>query len=358
MKNSDSFNVLHVCTYSAPYRGNFIDSLESLEQYHPNIKNFYLFPVKAQFTPAQGWINELNREQEIAYIQKNNLIANTLLFLRIIKKHRINRIVRHFSDKKIDLIIKLLFNSKNVIRLFHCVPETENSALKHKLKQIIWKRNKLVGVSDNVARDIEAVFPGFDVYSLVNAVHFDRLNNIDEFIKAEGISLLMMGWDYRTKGVDLAIKAVDALRGKYDLTLQIVSGESEAAVRALARDILGEDVDWIRYLPSTNNVGTYFNSNDIFLSPSRHEAFGYANVEAAYCKNCIVLSRVDGQGELQIDGAYWFEPDNLEDFIQKLEQAVTELDLPEKIAQRERTKAQVEQTYSLQEWSNKFADIF
>jgi len=40
MKNI-SFNVLHVCDYAAYYRGNFIDSLESVEKYHSNVKNIY-----------------------------------------------------------------------------------------------------------------------------------------------------------------------------------------------------------------------------------------------------------------------------------------------------------------------------
>lgn len=111
-------------------------------------------------------------------------------------------------------------------------------------------------------------------------------------------------------------------------------------------------------MPQTNNIGTYYAANDIFLSPSRQEAFGYANIEAAYCKNSIVLSRVDGQGQLKIEGAYWVEPDDLEDLTQKLEQAVLELNLPEKIIQRENVKKQVEQTYSLRAWSDKVVDLF
>lgn len=168
----------------------------------------------------------------------------------------------------------------------------------------------------------------------------------------------MMGWDYKRKGVDLAIKATHALQEKYNLTLQIVGGKNEDKIKQLAKDILGEEPGWIRYLPPTNNVGTYYVANDIFLSPSRQEAFGYANIEAAYCKNSIVLSKVDGQAQLQIEGAYWIEPNNLEDFTQKLEQAVLQLNHPEKIQQREKVKMQVAQIYSLRDWSNKLVDIF
>ena len=358
MKNNTSYNVLHVCDYAAAYRGNFIDSLESLEKYHPNVNNFYLFPAQAKQSAAMDWINELNNEKKVAYTQKSNPVSTIFLFLRIIKTHKINRIVRHFSDKKIDIIIKFFFDSKKVIRLFHCDCVPDNNIIKYKLKQIIWKNNKLVGVSDAIARDVKSVFPEFSVYSLVNAINFDRLDHIDEFRKPDGISLLMMGWDYHRKGVDLAIKATHALREKYNLSLQIIAGINEDKIKQLAKDIVGEDVKWSHYLPSTNNLGTYYAANDIFLSPSRQEAFGYANIEATYCKNSIVLSRVDGQGELQIEGAYWIEPDNIDDFTKKLEQAVLELNSIEKIEQRERAKVQVEQMYSLKEWSNKLVDIF
>ena len=358
MKKTPSFNVLHICDYAAYYRGNFIDSLESLEKYHDNVKNFYLFPARAQHTVAKEWIDALNESQEVAYFQKENTVSNILLLLNIIRKNKINRIVRHFSDKKMDILVRLFFNGKKVVRFFHNDCEPASTTVKQKIKEFLYKGNKLVGVSDAIASHIKAVFPTYSVYSLVNAIYFDRLDNIDEVQHPDGISLLIMGWDYKRKGVDLAIKATHALQKKYNLTLQILGGVNEDKIKRLANEILGKDVDWIRYLPPTNNVGTYYTKNDIFLSPSRQEAFGYANIEAAYCKNSIVLSKVDGQGELQIDGAYWFESDNIEEFTQKLEQAIIELNLPEKVTQREFVKTQVQQIYSLQEWSNKLVDIF
>lgn len=358
MKNNAKYIVLHICNYAAQYPGNFIASIESLEKYQADVKNYYLFPAKTRGTVAKDWINGMNITQEVAYIQKDNMFSNALLLLRIIRQNRINRIVRHFSDKKMDILVKMFFDSNKVIRFFHCDCIPEKNVIKQKIKEKIYKNNKLVGVSNAIANHVKAVYPDSSVYSLVNAIHFDRLNHIDEFEKADGISLLMLAWDYQTKGVDLAIKVVNDLRKKYDLILHLVCGESEPKVRALAKEILGAEANWIRFLPSTNNIGTYYNANDIFLSPSRHEAFGYANIEAVYCRNSIVLSKVDGQGELQIEGAYWIEPDNIENFAKMLEQAILERNFPEKKAQRERAKEQVEQIYSLKEWSNRFKDLF
>lgn len=212
MKNSSSYRVLHICNYAANYRGNFIDSLESLEQYHSNVRNLYLFPERAQNTSAKEWIRDLNYEKEIAYIQKKNPLSNALQLVRIIKKHNINRIVTHFADNQMDILIRLFFDGRKVIRFFHsgCMPAS--NAGKQRVKDFLYKNNKLVGVSSAASDQISAVFPAFSPYTIENAIHFNRLDTIDEFQKSEGISLLVMGWDYRIKGIDLAIKAAHALR--------------------------------------------------------------------------------------------------------------------------------------------------
>lgn len=356
MNQKEKTTILHICAFAAKYPGNFIALLKSLETYHSDIKNIYLFPAKAKNTETEIWIAEMNTQEEVAYIQEESLFKKAVQFRKIIKKHKVDCVFRHFSDIRIDAVLKLFYNSKKVVRFFQGGYKKSND-LKHKVKKFLWKHNKMVGVSNATAKEVQRAFPGSRVTSIVNAVFFERLEKKDPMTKPEGISLLMMGRDIEIKGVDLAIKAVRSLQEKYDLALQIVALDNEENVKKLARQIVGEDPAWIRYLPSTNNIGTYYAANDIFLSPSRREAFGFANVEAAYCKNSVVLSKVDGQGELQIEGAYWFEGGNLEAFIKQLELAILELKTPEKIAQRERVKEQVQKTYSLQEWSNKVVDL-
>lgn len=356
MKDIEILTVLHICDYAAPYKGNFIDSLEALERYHNPIRNIYLFPARARHTEAEKWISELNASGKTAYIQEDTFWKNVLLFRRITETHQVDRVIRHFSDLRMDAILKLFYNSKRVVRFFHG-GYVVKSTLKHRIKKLLWKHNHFVGVSDAVAEQVQRAFPGWFVVPLANAIHFERLDAVEPFERVTGISLLMMGWDYPRKGVDLAVNAVARLLGKHDLTLQIVGGMNEDAIRKLAREILGEDPEWIRYLPSTNQIGTYYHANDIFLSPSRREAFGYANIEAAYCENSIVLSRVDGQAQLLIEGAYWFERENVEELVSQLEEAILQLHSPERIALRRRVREQVLQTYSLEAWSRKLADL-
>ncbi|MBQ3504703.1 MAG: glycosyltransferase family 4 protein [Oscillospiraceae bacterium] len=351
-------NILHICDYTAPYRGNFIDSLESIEKYHENIKNYYLFPRRACDNPdTLKWINELNCGDTVAYIQKERILENAWLLLHIIKTHNICRIIRHFSDIRVDVLVKSLFKGKNVTRFFHSRLAISKSPVKHFFRKLLWNKNELVGVSDSVSEELREAFPGFSVTSIVNAINFDRLDVIEPFQRSEKICLMMMGWDHGTKGVDLAIKACEKLRNKYEFVLRIVSGRNADPIREVIKSILGEMVEWIEILPPNNNVGTYYATSDIFMSPSRHEAFGYANIEAAYCENSIILTKVGGQSQLLIEGAYWVEPNNVDDLADKIEVAINELNKPERIAQRAQVKEQVQRIYSLKEWSNQVVDL-
>ena len=97
-------------------------------------------------------------------------------------------------------------------------------------------------------------------------------------------------------------------------------------------------------------MAEYYNETDIFLSPSRSEAFGNAVVEAAYSGNAIVASKVGGQASLEIEGAYWFENCNLDNLCAQLEQAIAQFKQPFMVSQREKAANHVREKYSLLKW--------
>ena len=176
-----TFRVLHVCDYAALYRGNFIDSLEAVETYHDDVENFYLFPSRVKKTAAQEWIEALNQNHTKAYIQETTMFKNFLLLSKIVRKHKINRIVRHFSDQKIDILIKILFKGKYVIRFFHCSCPSKKNPIKRWLTEFVWRKNKLVGVSDAITEEIRTAHPKCPSFSIVNAIRFDRLDKKEIF---------------------------------------------------------------------------------------------------------------------------------------------------------------------------------
>lgn len=351
-KEAETIFILHACDYAASYKGNFIDSLKSLEKNNQNVKNIYLFPHKARITGARKWIEELNETEMIAYTQEETFLENFILIRQIIKKHNIKFIFRHFSDYKVDIIIKLLFDSKYVIRFFHSMYDEKNTkSLKHKLRKFIWKKNTLVGVSAAVTRILEKVFVGFPVHTVENAICFERLQKEELLQRSNRISLLAMGYNLNIKGTDLALNVANKLCGKYNVQLYIIVAAHKEELLTYIDKTFGCVPTWVTLLPAVENIATYYNNTDIFLSPSRNEAFGYAVVEAAYCEKSIVASRVGGQAELDVDGVYWFESENLNDLYDKTELAIQQLQNPEIVTNKEKVKEYVQNRYSLDRWS-------
>lgn len=349
--------LLHICDYAAPYKGNFINSLQYLEK-NGEVKNIYIFPNRAKNNSAYEWIKSLNDTETVAYIQEENWMKNLLLIKKIIEKHSVDYVFRHFYDIKIDLILKVLFRSKKIIRFFHCMYDNNSlNKIKHFSRKVIWKNNILVGVSKATSRTLKQAFNNFSVKTVENAIDFTRLNVVNASEKKNKISLMVMGYNIKVKGVDIALKVVDRLRKEYDLLLRIVAPSNEKHLVSFINDIYGGMPEWVELLPPTNNIATYYNNTDIFLSPSRTEAFGYAVVEAAYCKNSIVASDVEGQGELEINGVYWFKSEDIDDFSLKLELAIQQLHSSEKTSQKEKVFEDVQNLYSLERWKKEIIEI-
>ncbi len=356
-KNSDTMVFLHICDYAAPYKGNFINSIESLETIS-NVQNIYLFPNRAKFNNAIEWINSLNENGNVAYIQEKNILKNIILLKRILKMHRVTHIFRHFYDIKIDAILKVIMHKKPVIRFCHGIYADENATgIMHKVRSFLWKKDFFIGVSQAATDSHRKSFKKLNIHTVDNAIFFDRLNIKNDFQKQNKVSLMCMGYNIKTKGVDIALEMAKKLNEKYDFVLNIVVASNKEKMLEYLKSFFEVIPDWINVLPPVENIATYFKTNDIFLSPSRSEAFGYAVVEAAYCKNSIVASKTGGQGQLKIDGVYWFESENVDDFYKKTEKALQELNSPEKKLQKENAAKAIQNTYSLEQWRNSIVNL-
>lgn len=347
--------ILHICNYAAPYKGNFINSLRALED-NEKIENTYLFPSFAHFSGAELWINELNKEKKCAYVQEQKFNDALLQLRKIIKEHKIDSVIMHFSNIRADLLVKLSFDEKKVIRFFHNTYRPRRKSV-HILRSALWHNNILVGVSEFVSNELKKIYKRQKIVTIVNAIDFKRLDDYEVLNRDSEIVITMMGWDQKGKGVDLVLEAANNLRNKYAIKLNIIAAINSKPLEELIESLVGGENNWITILPPRHDVATYYNVSDVFVSASRAEAFGYSVVEAAYCGNSIVASRVDGQAELIIDGAYWFESENIDDLCQKMESAIVDLSKEEKQKQKEKVKYNIVEEYSLIKWSKSVADL-
>lgn len=344
--------ILHICDYSAPYKGNFIPSLQSLEGYN-GVHNVYLFPHRANKTGARLWIDELNSTSrgEVAYIQGRSLFDNIRLLHHIIKTHRVDYVFKHFYDIRIDLALKLLFPGRKVMRFMHCMYEgAAAKGLKHEIRKLLWNSNTLVGVTEAVSDGLRAVFPKATVKTVENGISFDRFTFAAERERNETPNLMCMGYNVYVKGVDIALQAVKKIREQQNVTLSIVAASHKAELTEFIVSALGEVPEWVKILPPTSDIGNYYQSADVFLAPSRTEACPYALIEAAYCKLPLVASRVGGQARLKIEGIYWFDSEDVEGMVCQIRKALSEYNSKEKVACLERVSHSVEKDYSLAAW--------
>jgi glycosyltransferase involved in cell wall biosynthesis len=115
------------------------------------------------------------------------------------------------------------------------------------------------------------------------------------------------------KGLDLLLEAYAALRLAGASLVIVGSGPAEAGLKERAAALgLG---DRCRFIPMVTNVAEWLRSIDIYVLPSRSEAFSNSLMEAMSCGCCCVASDAGGNPELianDINGMLFASGDSAE----------------------------------------------
>lgn len=353
-----SFSILHICDYAAAYKGGFINALEFLrkELQKDGTEQVYLFPNRALSTNAKNWIEELRADGAIVYVQSESFIKNISLLKKIVKKHNVKKIFRHFNDIKMDIIMRVLCPSIPVVRFFQC---TYNAAgFSHKLRTVLYKNDVLFGVSKSVTDKAMISFPGRDIGTLEHALSFERLSRVDDFPKTGKVSCLAVGYNCKVKGIDLTFEVFKRIREKYDALLYVVVASHLEEFEAEIRNHFGEKPDWLTVLPPTENIGTYYHNTDIILSPSRAEgALPFVVFEAMYCGSLAVVSDIPQQITDKVKSVRYFKSENLDDYERVLSKAIDDVNNPETEKERLAAKEEITKNYSMQVWADKFRSL-
>jgi glycosyltransferase involved in cell wall biosynthesis len=353
-----SFGVLHICDYAAAYKGGFINALEFLRkdsQKHGQ-QHIYLLPHRALSTNAKNWIEELCNDGATVYVQTDSFVKNISLVRRIIKKHSIGKICRHFNDLKMDIIIRLFFPSIPVIRFFQCTYSA--TGISHAVRSFLYKKDVLVGVSKSVTEKAMKSFPNRDILTLEHALSLDRLSKVDAFPKADKVSCLAVGYNCKVKGIDLTFEVFERLRKKYDALLYVVVASHLDEFEAEVRKTFGNKPDWLTILPPTENIGTYYHNTDIILSPSRSEgALPFVVFEAMYCGSLAVASDIPQQITDKVSTVRYFRSEDVDDYEKVLSKAIDDLNLPETENERKKAVDEILENYSMQVWADRFKEL-
>lgn len=358
-------NIAQFMNYAAPYKGNFINSFLYLENAlkKEKINMIYIFPKQ---TENKEWIKSLISEGKKIFFLKGNFIIDVILLRNIIKSENIRIIHLHFSGYREFLLFRaaeMLSHKLYYITHLHNHYKQKKYKIIENILRMIRKSKYYIGVSDSVAQDmIKVGFKKSKVLSIPNSIDFTRLNKYDKNEKdklnvKDKKVILMFGSDYYRKGVDLVIKALKDIAIKENILLLISLSDNNEIVKNNIINELGEFPKWIKLIESRNDVATYYNIADIFISSSREEGFCYSLVEAAYCNCMVVASEIPAQDSLNIPHTFYYDVENLD----KLRKAITDvfsITRVNKARINDEQKKFVESRYSLEKWGNQIINIY
>ena len=123
------------------------------------------------------------------------------------------------------------------------------------------------------------------------------------------------------KNFPLAVRAC-AMAGMDELRLVIVGEGDHAALEAMAAEL--GFADKLQFAV-TDDVGPYYRAADVYISSSRTESFGMANLEAMVAGVPIVSTAIGGALEVLGSAASWIPGDDEEALMVALQQVLTDL---------------------------------
>lgn len=353
-------NLIYVCNFAANYSGNFIASISKLaKKVMQHNQVFFLFPEGAR---NKKWLSMLpvsNSHMLFCTFGNEELYAMCQKLSKELPKK--NTVVHtHFVDG--EMLRSVTSNFKNVVIHYHMtVPKVvgPRSYWQKVQNNLIYKNAVVVGVSEAVTLDLKKYFLFCKHECVKNAISFDDLeknsksSNPSYSIDQDFFSVLIHGTHLHRKGVDIAIRALEnmepSIRSK--CMLYITSHNPQSAHDFVSA--LGSSFTNVRILDVVEDVKNLYDSVDLFISPSRYEAFGYAVAEASYSECQVLASDVPGQNTMMdIPGIYWVDLNDSEGLKKAIEDAIVKKDTDKFDEIKKEQKKYVAENYNIDKWVN------
>ena len=354
-------NVLLICGYAAPYKGNFIPSLEYLEDTYKEGKMIYMFPENAKNVV---WMDDFKENHRVYFMSMGffgkKVNGKILKELKdILQIENIKIIHTHFLMYNYSLFVARHTFARKIKMIAHihnqfAIPSTKSAPIKKFVMENTY--DTIIGVSKSVAEGLNRQIKHKDITYIDNAICFSRLDNYEKISLRDNENqkvVLMAGWPALVKGVDIAAEAISNLReGGNEIKLCIMQSGDFEQTRKCVSAAIGYFPDWVQILPPREDVATYYNAADVFLSASRMEAFSYCLVEAAYCSPMLITSNTPGPSDLQIENMVRFVSENVDDLIRRLQDL---LNNPKDIISRRDSICKI---YNLQHWCEQVIAVY
>jgi glycosyltransferase involved in cell wall biosynthesis len=158
------------------------------------------------------------------------------------------------------------------------------------------------------------------IHLCYNSVDFDHYRRIASASRWPGQLVVGVVSALRPeKHISTLIQAFARLTRTNAKLVIVGSGSEEPGLKALVGELgVGENC---YFEPATSDVAGWLNQIDIFVLPSRTEAFSNSLMEAMACSCCVIATRVGGTPELIDDGenGLLFEVDDADELARQLD---------------------------------------
>lgn len=155
-------------------------------------------------------------------------------------------------------------------------------------------------------------------------------------LKADSFYLVNVAGIKKRKGQDVLIEAAPELKKiAPNLEILLVGSGGGSYVTELERKIDQHKMDFIHFLGHKTNAMEYVYASDLFVLPSRAEAFPLAILEAMILETPVIGSNVDGVPEMVIPDrtGLLYESENVEDLVQKFQKMYRNPDIRNQYAE-------------------------
>lgn len=361
--------------YAAPYKGNFINSLATLEAKlnAEGSKVIYVLPSTAQF---QLWFADFAATHSVYTTEKVHDSEEELK--EIFTEIQPDLVHCHFEGY--DIPVKKLskqFGYKVVWHMHDAMYYLDWRKLytwpflfKHFAIRYGYYGRDVAFIANcaKIRRFAERHYIALNLRkipmcaTIPNGVDFNRLN-IKQLPpprtadKAHPYTFLAFGGRNIHKRIDLLIKAATILVDK-GLNLRIMITNGTDTLSVVNKMFAGEIPKWCQVIQQSDNINSIFGQADCFVSTSIAETFSYAICEASIYGLPVIQSDIEGTLWNAVNpSTILFKSRDVKDLEEKMERMLNED--RENMAQRcLKTRQHNMDVYSLDRWSQNIIEYY
>ena len=207
--------------------------------------------------------------------------------------------------------------------------------LKRRVRSSIRKADHIISISEFTRREIKELCGVEDekvtvIPEAINKSRFSvdktkRPKNLDSGVTS-GRFILAVGHIEPRKNYDRLMDAFEIVRQKgalSDLQLVIVGKQDHSFKETIDRINATPGIHYLNFLDGSELNWLYAKAS-LFVFPSYYEGFGFPPLEAASLGTLSAVSNVSSIPEVCGDGAYYFDPYNVQEMASVIETAISD----------------------------------